>query len=157
MEMRDAQTPYSVAQMLLESLPSLGRLIAIRMREAGEEEATLMQIGVLMRIKEQPITTSELAKQRRVSLQSASVLVQNMVERGWITRVPDANDRRQWLLEVTPEGLALAEATQKQFLNLLAEVLVDLLPEELDAAAVFLPALHRVVTAHMTPETLPEK
>lgn len=153
----EINTPYSVAQMLLESLPSLGRLIAVRMREAGDDEATVMQIGVLMHIKEQPITTSELAKHRKVSLQSASVLVQNMVERGWITRIPDANDRRQWLLEVTPEGEALAEAVHKQFLNLLAEILVDLTPEELDAAAVFLPALHRVVTAHMTPETLLEK
>ena len=66
------------AQALLEIFPGLGRLIAAWMRESGEEEATMMQIGVLMHFQGQPITTSELAKRRKVSLQSASVWC-----RGW--------------------------------------------------------------------------
>src|SRR5450432_3338010 len=104
--MADDWTPYAAAKALLEIFPSMGRLISSWMRTSGEEEATMMQIGVLMHIQEQPITTSELAKRRKVSLQSASVLVQALVERGWLTRIPDPNDRRQSLLQVTPEGLA---------------------------------------------------
>ena len=157
METAQKQTPYRVAQMLLETLPGLGRLIAIQMREAGEEEATMMQIGVLMRIKDGSLTTSDLAKQRKVSLQSASVLVQSMVERGWVTREPDPNDRRQSLLQVTEEGLLRAEAAQKQILELIAERLADFQPEELDAASIFLPALQRVVAARLTPDPIPEK
>ncbi|MBI1256693.1 MAG: MarR family transcriptional regulator [Chloroflexi bacterium] len=157
METAQKQTPYKIAQMLLETLPSLGRLIAIHMRESGEEEATMMQIGVLMRIKDRSITTSELAKQRKVSLQSASVLVQNLVERGWVTREPDPNDRRQSLLQVTEEGLARAEAAQKQILELIADRLADFLPEELDAAAIFLPALQRVMISRFNSEPIPEK
>ncbi len=157
METTRKQTPYMIAQMLLETLPVLGRRMAIRMREIGEEEATMMQIGVLMRIKDQAITASELAKQRKVSLQSASVLVQNMVEHGWLSREPDPNDRRQSLLQVTPEGLARAEAAQQQMLQLIAESLEGFAPEELEAAAIFLPALRRVVTANMTLEPIPEK
>jgi DNA-binding MarR family transcriptional regulator len=155
MDTDQPQTPQAIAQMLLETLPRLGRLIAIRMRELGEDEATFMQLSVLMRLKEQRLTASELAKHRKVSLQSASVLVQNLVERGWVTRVPDPNDRRQSLLEVTPEGLERAEATQKLMRETIAESLEEFLPEELAAAAVFLPALQRVVTAHMT-ESMPE-
>ena len=69
-----------------------------------------------------------------------------MVERGWVTREPDPNDRRQSLLEVTPEGLVRAEAAQKQIIEHDRGAFWQIsLPEELDAAAVFLPALRRVV------------
>ena len=155
--MQSDWTPYVTAQALLEILPGLGRLIASRMRETGDEEATLMQVGVLMHMKDQPITTSELAKRRKVSLQSASVLVQGLVERGWLTREPDPNDRRQSLLQVTPEGLAQAQATQEQVINLIAEIFGELSSEELAAAAVFLPALRRIVDVQMIPDSVLEK
>src|SRR5664279_4912031 len=155
--MQSGWTPYVTAQALLEILPGLGRLIASRLRETGDEEATLMQVGVLMHMKDQPITTSELAKRRKVSLQSASVLVQGLVERGWLTREPDPNDRRQSLLQVTPEGLAQAQATQEQVINLIAEIFGELSSEELAAAAVFLPALRRIVDVQMIPDSVLEK
>ena len=58
-----------LAEQLLKVFPNFGRLIASYLRESGEEETTLMQIGVLHQIQEQPITASELAKRRKVSLQ----------------------------------------------------------------------------------------
>ena len=150
-------TPYATAQALLEILPGMGRLIASWMRSSGEEEATMMQIGVLMHLQGQPITASELAKRRKVSLQSASVLVQGLVERGWLTRIPDPNDRRQSLLEVTPEGLARAKVLQEKIATMVADILAELTPDELAAAAVFLPALRRVVVSQMLPDAVPEK
>src|SRR4051794_10041080 len=155
--MQDEWTPYVAAKALMEIFPGLGRLMASWMRTSGEEEATMMQIGVLMHLKDQPITTSELAKRRKVSMQSASVLVQGLVERGWLTRVPDPNDRRQSLLEVTPEGLARAKVLQEQLATMIADVLAQLTPEELAAAGVFLPALRRVVASQMLPDPVPEK
>lgn len=123
--------------------------MTLRLRELGEEEATYMQVGVLMRIMEQPLTTSELAKQRKVSLQAASVLVQGLVDRGWLTREPDPNDRRQSLLQITPEGMARTHALREQMTHLVAEALGQLSPDELHAASIFLPALHHLVTAQM--------
>src|SRR5689334_3173692 len=74
----------TLADELLRVLPNLGHLIALHMREANEEETTLMQVGVLYHLQERgSITASELAKRRKVSLQSVSVLVQGMVEKGW--------------------------------------------------------------------------
>ena len=150
-------TPRTIAHALLETFPAIGRLMSVRMRALGEEEATFMQIGVLMHLRETPNTASELAKRRKVSLQSASVLVQGLVERGWLTRVPDPNDRRQSLLEVTPEGLARAEATQEQVTSMIAEILNDLSQEELAAAGLFVPALRRLVFSQMQPDTILEK
>lgn len=150
--MKRQWTPQDIAQNMLDVLPVLGRVLAVRMRETGNEEATMRQIGTLMQLREQPITTSELAKRHKVSLQSASVLVQGLVERGWITRIPDAKDRRQWLLQVTPEGAESAEAAKEQFNSIVAEILSDLPPEALNAAGVFLPALDAAVKARLTPD-----
>lgn len=147
----------TLAEQLLKVLPNLGRLIALHLRESGEEETTLMQVGVLYQLKERSITASELAKQRRVSLQAASVLVQGMVERGWIVREPDPADRRQFLLQITPEGLAKAENTRNQIIEYLAEFLQDLSTEEIAAAQIFLPALSRILTQHMATDNPQEK
>jgi DNA-binding MarR family transcriptional regulator len=155
--MQDEWTPYVAAKSLMEIFPGLGRLMAAWMSASGEEEATMMQIGVLMHLKEQPITTSDLAKRRKVSMQSASVLVQGLVEKGWLTRIPDSNDRRRSLLQVTPEGLTRAKALQEQLATMVAEVLAQLTPDELTAASVFLPALRRVVASQMLPDLVPEK
>ncbi|MBX3063572.1 MAG: MarR family transcriptional regulator [Anaerolineae bacterium] len=150
-------TPYEVAQAMLKVFPVFGRFMGLRLRESGEEEATLMQISVLMRLQEHPITTSELAKHRKVSLQSASVLVQSMVERGWLTRVPDPNDRRQSLLQVTPEGAARAQVAQEHLTEVIAGLLQGLSEEELASAAVFIPALQRLAQERMVPESIQER
>lgn len=154
--MTENWTAHGTAQGLFEIFPLLGRYMTSRMREKGEDEATFMQISVLMHLREQPITTSDLAKRRRVSLQSASVLVQGLVERGWLVRTADPNDRRRSLLEVTPEGLERAQAAQELITATIAEVLDELTPEELAGASVFLPGLRRAVSAHMIPDAVPQ-
>jgi DNA-binding MarR family transcriptional regulator len=157
--MANEWTAHNTAQILIEIFPGLGRLIAVRLRENDSEadEATMMQMRVLGFLQHEQITTSELAKRRKVSLQSASVLVDSLVKKGWVVREPDPNDRRQWLLQVTPAGKAQAQASLEQLTHILTDVLSELSPQELEAAQIFLPALQRVVISHMTPEETPEK
>jgi len=131
----------------------LGRRIQRQTRDSGEEEASLMHAMAVTYIHQRPLTTSELAKWRRVSLQSASVLVQGLVERGWVVRAPDPNDRRQSLLQVTPEGLAYAEAKHDQLVRYLAGVLDALTPEQLAAGQIFLPALFHLLIDHTSGAT----
>lgn len=151
--MKSLWTIPILAEELLKVLPNMGRLVALHLRESGEEETTLMQISVLHQIQEQSITASELAKRRRVSLQSASVLVQGMVERGWIVRVPSPTDRRQFLLQITPEGLAKAAAVKAQITYYMEGFLGGLSEEEVAAAQTFLPALSRILTNQMITDT----
>ncbi len=146
-------TRTTIAEELLKVFPGLGKTIALHLRESGEEETTMMQISVLHQIQEQPITASELAKKRRVSLQSASVLVQALVERGWIVREPSLSDRRQFILQITEEGLAKASAVKAQIAHYMEGFLEGLSQEEIAAAAIFLPALSRILTEHMTTKT----
>lgn len=143
-----------LAEELLKIFPTMGRLIALRLRESGEEETTFMHIGVLHQLQEHCLTASELAKKRRVSLQSASVLIQSMVERGWIVREPSPKDRRQFLLQVTPEGLERAEAAKKQIAQYMEQFLDGLSAEEIEAGHRFLPALSRILTNQMAADNL---
>lgn len=152
-------TAHTLAQTLLEIFPQMGRMMATRLKEADSDadESTMMQVRVLTLLKEEALTTSELAKLRKVSLQSASVLVQSLVEKGWVVREPDPKDRRQWLLRTTPEGEARARASLELLTSVLTDIFSELSPEEIEAASVFLPALRRVVTGHMTPTATPDK
>ena len=140
---------HTLSEELMKIFPNMGRHMNAFLRESGEEETTLMQVSVLHQIKERSMTASDIAKKRKVSLQSASVLVQGMVEKGWIVREPDPNDRRQFLLQITPEGMEKAEATRNQIVNYLAGFMEDLSPEEIAAGQVFLPALNRILTSQM--------
>jgi len=149
-------TPYKAAEELLSVFPVLGRLIAAHVQAAEETEATFMQVRALFFLLEKPITASELARKRRVSLQSASVLVQGLVERGWVTRVTNPKDRRQFLLEVTPEGRARADTAKHQIADYMSQFMNGLTPEEITAAQIFLPALHRVLTQHIEREASDE-
>ncbi len=147
-------TPFDTAEALVKFLPLLGRLIGGRMRETGEDDGTLIQLLALTQFKDKPLTASELAKRRKVSLQSASTLVQRLYERGWIVREPDPDDRRQTLLQLTPEGLAYAQAALDQMVSFLAEYLEPLTSEELEAARILFPALQRAMqmTSYETSE-----
>ncbi len=143
--MDNSWSVHALAEALMKVFPTLGKQLSIHLRESGEEETTLMQVSVLHQIRAHSITASELAKRRRVSLQSASVLIQGLVERGWIVRLPNPKDRRQFLLEITPEGLAKAEAILSQATNYLATFLEGLSAEEIAAGQIFVPALTRVL------------
>jgi DNA-binding MarR family transcriptional regulator len=147
--MDDAGTAYTLAEELLELLPALGRIMFSHANMIKDGKTTFMQVRVLSFLIENRLTVSDLAKKRRVSLQSASTLVQGLVERGWVTRIPDPNDRRRSLLEVTPEGKAHARLAKEQSSRHLATSLDGLEPEEIAAGEVFLAALRRILREYM--------
>jgi DNA-binding MarR family transcriptional regulator len=146
----DAWTPLTVASELLELMPVFGRMMFSQVQmEDSEERTTMMQVRALFFMIDDRLSVSDLAKKRRVSMQSASTLVQGLVERGWVTRVPDPNDRRRSVLQVTPEGHERAQWAREYMARGLAAFLEGLTPDELAAASVFLPALTRLIHEHL--------
>lgn len=150
-------TPVSVAQMFIEVMPKIGRILALKMREAGDDEMTIMQVGVLFQLGHERLTASDLAKRRKVSLQSMSVQIQALVEKGWVVRVPNPDDRRQYILQVTPEGNQRMLSAHQQMTQTLATLLADLAPPELAAAQVLFPALNRLVSQAMGEDCPPDR
>lgn len=139
-------TAEQLTQELLAVLPLLNRIVAAEVRREAGEATTMPQFRVLDHLALEPMTLSALARQRRVSLQAMSELVQLLVERGWVGRTPDPRDRRQQLLQLTAQGQAHYERAQTQTMRRLAPLMDDLTDDERAAVARALPALHRVLT-----------
>ncbi len=139
-------TSEEATRELLSVLPFLNRLVAAELRHEAGEETTMSQFRVLAYLMDSPLTLSGLAKKRRVSLQSAGELVQGLVERGWIVRMPDPNDRRQSMLHLTDAGRAEYLRAQEAMIRHLVPFLDTLTPAEMSAVQIALPALRRALS-----------
>lgn len=134
-----------IAQELLTVIPQLHRMLSSNVRRDGTSYASAPQIRLLAELLQGPQTMSALARQQHVSTQAVCDLVHDMVERGWLIRVPNQHDRRQQLLRVTERGqVALVEARQ-QALRQLMPRLHELSDTELYVLAAALPTLQRVL------------
>lgn len=138
--------PHKLAEELIRILPNMGRWLAHSMRETGEEEAKFIHISILAELQHYPMTTSELAQRRKVSLQAASSMIQGMVQRGWVERVPDPKDRRQMKLHVTTDGAHVAKTVRNELIEVLTRLLSEMSAEEIAAGQQFLPAINRVLS-----------
>lgn len=133
-----------IAEELLAVIPQLHRMMSSTVRRDGSGHASVPQIRLLAELLQGPQTMSALARQQHVSTQAVCDLVHDMVERGWLSRIPHEHDRRQQLLQVTERGhIALAEARQ-QALRQLTPRLHELSDTELYVLAAALPTLQRV-------------
>jgi DNA-binding MarR family transcriptional regulator len=140
------------AHALLEVLPLLNRIVVEAVQREAGADTTMPQFRVLALLAAQPQTLSALARRRRVSLQSLGALVQALVERGWIVRIPDPGDRRQHLLTLSEAGRAHYERAQAQTLSALLPRLATLDADALRAVQVALPALHAALTQEDIPD-----
>lgn len=91
------------------------------------------------------LTVSQLAKILAVGKPTASILVQQLVERGLVTRTEHPTDRRNTILNLSPKGAEIGagrrEAREKQWQRWLSSLSND----ELSALARGLSALTNVV------------
>jgi DNA-binding MarR family transcriptional regulator len=138
-------TAEETARALLAVLPFINRIMAAELRHEAGEDTTMPQYRVLDYLSAEPLTLSEIARLRRVSLQSAGELVQGLVDRGWITRVPDPTDRRQMKLHLTEAGRQQYLRASNRMLEHLVPFMEMLTDEEIAAVQIALPALRRVL------------
>lgn len=139
-----------IASELLAVIPLLNRIVAYELRKNGEDETTIVQLRVLASLNEEPLTVSELAKKRRVSLQAVSEHSQVLVERGWVERVPDLHDRRRFLLHITDAGRTQFEGVRSQLILALAPTLAKLTEDENFQIHQALESLRQVLVDHPT-------
>ncbi len=79
---------------------------------------TILQIHVLSFLKEEKeVSTNEVAKFLRVEMPTATVAISNLIEKGLVKKRRNAKDRRQWILSLTPKGIALFRRIEKRRRN----------------------------------------
>ena len=145
-------TSLTTAEQLLAVMPLLNRIMAVELRQETGDDTTMPQFRVLSYLVEEPLTMSAIARKRHVSFQSAGELVQALVERGWVVRMPDPTDRRQSLLHLTDVGLAQYERAQRHMLERLASFMDQLDENEKTTIQQALQSLHRVLVQEVISE-----
>lgn len=113
-----------------------------------DSELTLTQMRALSIIQlRHPLTVSALSSVMEMSLASGSALAERLVRAGLVERRHDADDRRQVLLELTPEGTALLQKIERRSRTKMRQALAAMEPHEREALATALGAFIRILRA----------
>lgn len=129
-------------QMLHRVVLPLDRALQAADRASGCSAAQLSALGVLIYLKVS--TLSVLAARERISLATASRIVDSLVRAGLVLRETDANDRRAVRLRATARGRQAVEFACRAREAKLAEVLGELSAQEWQALGGAARALNRV-------------
>ncbi len=98
------------------------------------------------------LTVSELARLLGVGNPTASILVQQLVDRGLVMRSESPTDRRQTILRLSPKGLEIGAGRQKERAKQWQRWLSRLSDEELSALAHGLSAIVQVIKNELEEE-----
>lgn len=94
----------------------------------GELSAPQMNMLLVIRIRE-AVSVSELAALLGVSPPSVSTMVDRLVERGLLTRIPCDQDRRKVVIRVSPEALKDIARVEEIVLGSFVDLVEALGPE----------------------------
>jgi DNA-binding MarR family transcriptional regulator len=127
------------ADLLTDVVPRLYRVL----RAALDEDPglpSLEQLRIMGRIAEGVRHTSALATARQMRMSAITPLIDGLVDRGWVTRTADPDDRRRTNLDLTPAGERARRAARRRTRERLSEVLRhgESGPSGVDVAAVAL-------------------
>ena len=122
----------------------VGRL-ARRLRQRTLGGLTPSQLSVLASLNRHgPLTLTDLAEIEGVAQASISGIVGRLAEKGLVDRVPNPEDRRSTLVQMSPQGRAVLEKGRGERTAYLAERLDRLTPEEREVLAEAVAILRRV-------------
>lgn len=116
-------------------------------------ELTFAQARALfMLAARKELTVSQLAKLLDVGKPTASILVQQLVERGLVTRTEHETDRRHTIIKLSPKGQAIGAGRRKEREKQWQRWLSQLRDDELSALAQGLTAIVAVVKKELEDE-----
>ena len=145
-----------VIRKLIAMGPILQRGFESRL-QLNQDDVTMIQMRALGLISAGPMTISELAHLRQVSLQTASEMVRILEDRAWVERVRNPKDRRQWLITLTHAGLQQLEGARNYAVSQMIPHLNQLTVDELTALEIALDALGRIFAVPDVTEITPSE
>jgi DNA-binding MarR family transcriptional regulator len=140
----------AVAREIVKVIPQVMRTIGAERNFSGHTMSPA-HLRLLTILASHPCNLSELAVRHAVSLPTMSNSISVLVERGWVNRVPSQDDRRQVLLELTPEGRAVLVKMRSEAEARVVELLDDLSPDDLKALSAGLVILERALASAVHP------
>jgi DNA-binding MarR family transcriptional regulator len=110
------------ADTLRQTLTRIQRQLRRLRGDHGVSASKLIILGQLMRAKA-PLTAVDLARMERLQPQSLTRVIAELETAGLVARRPSDEDRRQVLIEITPEGRDLLVADAREQTAWLAEAM----------------------------------
>ena len=109
----------------------LARVLEVVLGDAG---LSLPQYRLLSYLSRGSSAASPAARQLATSRPSVTALVDGVVAKGLVTRLPDAADRRRITLALTPDGFAAVERADVAVTSRLGAIASHLAPEDAERA-----------------------
>ncbi|HVV31049.1 MAG TPA: MarR family transcriptional regulator [Mycobacteriales bacterium] len=121
---------------------AFGRISRLVDRRVSGDGLTRTQLSVLATVGwHGPLRASELADREGVNPTMLSRVVGKLEQAGLLRRLPDPDDGRVVLVEITGRGTRLQERLRRERTALFAELLGSLTPEQAAQLLAALPAL----------------
>ena len=138
-------TPDDCAREVLDVVPLVMRVLRAEMRSQRGPELSVPHFRVLAFLgNNEGASLSEVADFVGLRLPSTSTLVDGLVTRGLISRVPAATDRRRLALCLTSHGLATLNTARWAAQARLSKQLAKLAPEQQANVAAAMEALREL-------------
>ncbi len=120
-------SPKECAKAVLETVPCVMQSLRAYMRSRRGADLSVPQFRALAYVGRRPgCSLSDVAQHVGTTLPSMSKLIDGLVTRGLVSRVPESDDRRCVALSLTDEGRSLLslvrDGTQSFLAALFAEV-----------------------------------
>jgi DNA-binding MarR family transcriptional regulator len=109
--------------------------------------------AVIILAARKELTVSQLAKLLGVGNPTASILVQQLVERGLVTRTEDASDRRQTVIRLSAQGQEIGSGRRQEREKQWQRWLGHLSDDDLSALARGLSSIVEVIKKESEKET----
>jgi DNA-binding MarR family transcriptional regulator len=134
-----------------DSIPARLSLVVGRMNRRLTTAPGGLSHGLLMALatvaKDGPLRLAELARVEQVSAPSMTRTVSDLENRGLVVRTVDPDDGRAIRVEATPAGLEAILTARAARAKVVAALLSDLTPAEIETIGAALPALERALFA----------
>ncbi len=140
----------AVAQEIVRVISRIMRTIVAE-RYCSSHPMPPAHFGLLTILANHSCNLSELAVRQAVSLPTMSNSISVLVERGWVKRIQSPDDRRQVLLELTPEGQVALTEIKSQAETRVAGLLGQVSSGDLESLAAGLAVLERAFARPMCP------
>ena len=119
----------ATARALLEVTSLLMREFAAHMRR-GEQRLEPAHVGMLAKMSLGACSLSELAQYQAVRLPTISKSIGLLVQRGWVERWTPEENRRQTMVQLTPDGRRVFTGMKRQAERHVAHALAPLTAAE---------------------------
>ena len=144
--MGPSSSPVETGDLVLEVVPSVMRVIRSEMRRHGASGMSVPEFRALLFVRRRPGSSlAELATHLGIGAPSASVLVERLVQAGWLERGRHPAERRRIVIDLSPAGRQRIDRAHDDTRVWLTEHFLAAAPVDLEAIRAGLRALERAI------------